>query len=534
MFGRLIKYIRFKEYTQKNQTPSAPEPCYVPPGEVLGTALAENVQKLKTVMGKSDDIIFREFTFGTETQTRAMICFIDGLGDKQLILDYVVRSLMVDIHVINPAQPPQNTPEGFEKVKQSILTIAEADEVHTFNELLQGVFSGDTCLLIDGSAEGLVISAKGGASRAVEAPENEVTVRGSRESFVETLRVNTSLLRRIIKNQNLTFEPLIIGRQTHTDICIAYIADLADPKLVEEVRTRLGRVDIDAILESGYIEQLIEDAPFSPFATVGNSERPDKVAAKLLEGRVAILCNGTPVVLTVPSLFIEAIQVPEDYYSRPYLVNLVRIFRVIGFIITMTLPGLYVALTTFHQEMLPAVLLFTFSASHEGIPFPAYVEAMISETIYQLLRESGIRMPRAVGSAVSIVGTLVIGDAAVNAGIISAPMVIITALSAITSYILPSVYDAAVLFKYLLIFLGGSLGLYGMVVGLILILAHMCALRSFGAPYMAPLAPVVFPEGAKDSIPRFPLWMLSRRPRSVTWKATKRQADNQMPTPGKR
>lgn len=530
MLKKLINHLEFQKSLKAHKQPSA-APSYVDQSEKLQTGIDQNIERLKTILGKSDDLIFREFFFGTGTQTKGMLCFIDGLGNKQFILDYVERSLMVDIHMIHSSGMPENTGNDFESVKKNVLSIAEANEIDNFDGALRGILAGSTCLLIDGSAKGLVISAKGGEHRAISAPENEVTVRGARESFVETLRVNTSLLRRIIRNQNLTFEPLTVGRQTHTNICIAYINGIVNTHVLDEVRRRLNYVDIDAVLESGYIEQLIEDHPLSPFATVGNSERPDKVAAKLLEGRVAILCDGTPVVLTVPYLFIEALQVPEDYYSRPFQVNMLRLLRLLGFIITLTLPALYVALTTFHQEMLPNVLLFTFASAREGIPFPALVEALISETIYQLLRESGIRMPRAVGSAVSIVGTLVIGDAAVNAGIMGAPMVIITAFSAITSYILPSVYDSIILFKFSLILLAGTLGIYGLVVGLVLILAHMCWLHSFGVPYMATVADAM-PGDQKDSIFRFPLWMMDKRPKSITWRDERRQAADQMPVSG--
>jgi spore germination protein KA len=231
----------------------------------------------------------------------------------------------------------------------------------------------------------------------------------------------------------------------------------------------------------------------------------------------------------VPYTFVEALQVPEDYYSRPFLSNLIRMMRLLAFFITLLLPAIYISLTTYHQEMVPTVLLITFAAAREGIPFPVFLETLISETIFQILRESGVRMPRAVGTAVSIVGTLVIGEAAVNAGIIGAPMVIITALSAITSFILPSIYDAVLIYKFSLIFLSGAFGLYGVAIGMFWMLAHMCSLRSYGTPYLAPISPTIWSD-MKDTIIRVPIWLMKGRPKIITWRESKRQADRQMPS----
>ncbi|EPR13305.1 spore germination protein [Ruminiclostridium papyrosolvens] len=532
MFKKLSRFINFvNDVRSKQRDSNKPSPdnvSYAGNGQSLHESLDENSQRIKKALGKSDDIIIRKFNFGVKHQTKALICFIDGLGDKNLILEYVVKSLMVNIHITNPHGNLVDKRNMFNDIKDNILSIVEATEVKNMDESIDTILSGNTLLLIDGCTQGFSVSAKGGERRSIQQPETEVVIRGSREAFVETLRVNTSLIRKIIKNPNLIFETLVVGKQTRTDVCIAYIQGIANDKVVQEVRDRINRIDTDVILESGYIEQFIEDNPLSPFATIGNSERPDKVSAKLLEGRVAILCGGTPIVLTVPYTFVESLQVPEDYYSRPYLTNFIRILRVLALFITLTLPALYISLTTFHQEMIPTVLLVTFAAAREGIPFPVLIETLISEIIFQFIRESGIRMPKAVGTAVSIVGTLVIGQAAVQAGIIGAPMVIITALSAITSFILPSIYDALIILKFLMIFISSAFGLFGVIVGMFCILAHMCSLRTFGTPYMAPLAPINWSD-LKDSVFRFPLWIMKNRPKAITWKKSSRQSSKQMP-----
>lgn len=529
MFSKFFKYCKYRNFVKTEQKNAASKIRYFDESYKLKTSLEDNLSELRKIMGKSDDIIFRKFLFGVKHQTSAFISFVDGLGDKALIIEYIVKSLMVNIHIIDADGKLVDRRDLFSNLRDRILNTAETNEVSTFDEAVDTILSGSTLLLIDGFETGLSIAAIGGETRSVEPPETEVVIRGPKEAFVETLRINTSLLRRVIKNPSLTFESLTKGKQTHTDISIAYIKGIVNMKIVEEVRRRLDRIDIDAILESGYVEQLIEDNPMSPFATIGNSERPDKVAAKLLEGRVAIICAGTPVVLTVPYLFTEALQVSEDYYSRPFLTSALRVLRVLALFITLTLSAFYVALTTYHQEMVPTILLISIASAREGTPFPIFMETLLSETIFQLLRESGLRMPRAVGQAVSIVGTLVIGEAAVNAGIIGAPMVIITSLSAISSFILPSIYDAVVIFKFILILLSGAFGLFGVTIGMIIILAHMCSLRSFGSPYMAPFAPTVW-KGLRDTFIRSPLWLQKNRPESITWdSSSERLADVQMP-----
>ncbi len=530
MLKRLSKLFRIQKRHEEVQKTTPVRLTYPDQTLLLNKSLDANRSDLKKMFNSSDDLVFREFYFGVGKRIRALIVFIDGISDKKLILDSVVRSLMVDIHIIDTEVNFAESKNHFDEVKKQVLTIVEATEIHSFNDAVESVINGNACLLINGSNSGLSIGAKGGEKRAIDQASSEIVTRGSHEAFVEALRTNTSMLRRIIKNPDLVFERFVLGKRTHTDICIAYIKGIANEKIIEEVRKRLNRIDIDSVLESGYVEQLIEDSSFSPFATVGNSERPDKVASKLLEGRIAIICDGTPVVLTVPYLLIEVLQVPDDYYSRLFNVNIMRIVRAFSLAVTLTLPPLYVAITTFHQEMIPSILLIKLTAAREGVPFPVLLEALMSEMIFLLIRESGIRMPRATGSAVTIVGTLVMGDAAVTAGLISAPMVIITALSGITGLMLPALYNALVIFRFILILLGGSFGLYGVVIGLLCILAHICSLRSFGTPFLAPLAPVVLSD-LKDTLIRFPLWMMKQRPQSTTWKKSNRQTEIQKPRP---
>lgn len=363
----------------------------------------------------------------------------------------------------------------------------------------------------------------------VEEPKTESVVRGPREGFVESLGTNTALLRRKIKNTQLKFEKITVGKQTKTDICIVYINGIANEKIVQEVKDRITRIETDSILESGYIEAFIEDAPYSLFPTVGNSEKPDIVSAKLLEGRIAVLTDGTPFVLTLPYLFIEAFQNSEDYYSRPYLATFIRWLRWLAFFISTFLPALYVAITTYHHELLPTSLLISIASANEGSPFPTIVEALLMLVAYEILREAGLRLPKAVGQAVSIVGALVIGDAAVSAGLVGAPMVVVVALTGICSFVVPTLTDVTTVTRFVLLILSGFAGMYGVILGFAGFLTHQLSLRSFGVPYMSPLAPLNVAD-LKDVLIRAPWWAMTNRPSLIGNNST-RQKKSMIPHP---
>ncbi|MNI28282.1 Spore germination protein A1 [compost metagenome] len=303
-----------------------------------------------------------------------------------------------------------------------------------------------------------------------------------------------------------------------------YIQNIASDTIVNEVRLRLDQIDIDSILESGYIEEFIQDRTLTAFATVFNSERPDAIAAGLLEGRVAILVDGTPFVLLVPALFVHFFQSSEDYYQRSDIATLLRLLRYISFFIAMFAPSFYIAISTFHQEMLPTNLLINLAAQREGIPFPAFIEALLMEITYEILREAGVRMPRTVGQAVSIVGTLVIGQSAVQAGIISAVMVIIVSITAISSYVIPasSMSITVRMLRFVFMVLAASFGVYGIMIGVIGLILHLCKLHSFSFPYMSAFAPLNIKD-QKDTLFRFPWPKMLTRPNFINIKNKYRQ-----------
>ncbi len=528
LFRKIKNTLKFINHLKGAQKTEYTQLQYVDKKYKIHANIDKNYDNLKTVLGKSNDVMFREIQIDIKKQHRALLCFIDGMVNKALVSEFIENTLMMNIHLTEKDEKLLSQ-DIYKTIKEKVINAAVLKESQSFDEVIGAILSGEAVLFIDNYDTAMLLGVKGFATRDIQEPDTEVSVRGPREGFTESLRVNTTLLRRKIKNTKLVFEQIMIGKETHTNVCISYIDGLVNPKIVNEVKNRLNRIDTDVILESGYIEQFIEDNPLSFFSTVGNSEKPDKVAARILEGRVAILCDGSPFALTVPYLFIETMQISEDYYSKPFLSSIVRMLRLLAYIITLLTPAVYVALTTFHQEMIPTVLLITMASSREGIPFPSFIEAMLMGTIFELLRESGIRLPRQVGQAVSIVGALVIGDAAVKAGIISAPMVIIGAITAITSFIVTPLLDSILFFRFFFVILSAAFGLFGIMVGTFIMLAHMCSLRSFGIPFLAPLAPTIWTD-LKDSFIRAPVWLMKSYPKSLRTQKTKRQSISTFPT----
>ncbi|MDN3019657.1 spore germination protein [Paenibacillus sp. BSR1-1] len=485
--------------------------------EPLELSLTDNLQKIKELFGNSDDIIMREIRIGKEGRIKACIIFTDGLIDSQSAQNFIMESLMIDWRTTEVESESVSRLNLLQYLKDMVLTVGDIQDINDFTNLLDSLLNGKVILLFEGYSQGFAVEMKGGKERSVEEPTTETTIRGPREGFTENIRVNTSLLRRKIRDHNLWIESRKIGKVSKTNVSIMYINGIANDKIVEEVRKRLDRIKIDSILETGYIEELIQDAKWSPFPTMYHSERPDAIAADLLEGRIAILVDGTPFVITIPVIFAQFLQSPEDYYNRADITTLLRFLRYVGFFIALLAPSFYIAITTFHQEMLPTQLLITLAAQREGVPFPAFIEALAMEVSFEILREAGLRMPKAIGQAVSIVGTLVIGSAAVEAGFVSAAMVIVVAITAISSFIVSN-YELAIsirMLRFPFMAIAASFGLFGIIVGLIALILHMCSLRSFGIPYMAPFGPFI-KDDQKDAIFRMPRWAMFSRPRLIS------------------
>lgn len=475
----------------------------------LSSRLEVNIANLYQLMGESSDVVIKELQI--EENTHISLVYIDGLVDTQVLHNSILYSLQEHIpyEQLRGLSPEQK----FEMIKKQILIVSDIAVIDDYSQFIHHLLSGNIMLLLDGLSSALRIGLPGWEDRNVGEPSSQSVVRGPMEGFTENLRTNTALVRRKIKDSHLWLETVQIGRVTQTSVSIMYLSNIANKELVQEVKRRLNKIDTDSILESGYIEEFIQETAVTPFPTVYNSDRPDTIAAGILEGKVAILVDGTPFVLLVPTFFVAFFQSAEDYYQRADIGTLLRLVRFISFFITLLAPSLYVAITTYHQEMIPTNLVISLAAQRESVPFPAFIEALIMEMTYEILREAGVRIPKNIGQAISIVGTLVIGQAAVAAGFISSAMVIIVSLTAISSFVIPEtgMSIAARMIRFVLIALAGFIGLYGILFGIFIIVLHLSSLRSFGMPYMSPLGPYNSKD-LKDSIFRFPWPFLKTRP----------------------
>jgi len=524
LLGLLSKKLHFQRMQNNNPKKDSEQYSSL---AYLSNNLEENLQILREFLGRSSDVIIRRVKIGTNLNVDAAVIFIDGLVDRDLLNYHILQPLMFDLHLIKD-NVIQDQSSLIDFIKSSVLTVGQIICSEDIDVVISDVLTGNIAILVEGVAKALLVDAKGWESRSIEEPKNEVSIRGPKDSFTETLRTNTALLRRKIRDPRLTFQSLQIGERSKTDVSVAYIKGITPDNLIKEINQRLKRINTDIILDVGYIEQFIEDSPTSLFPTIGTSERPDVVAARILEGRAAIFVDGSPMALTMPYLFIEGFQNPDDYYARPFFSALIRWVRLLGFLLSIYLPGIFVSFKAFHPELFPTQLLVSVAASREGLPLPVALEALLMLMLFEILREAGLRMPRSLGQAVSIVGALVIGQAAVSAGLIGAPMVIVIATTAIASFLVVPFADLGAVFRVIMTVVAGFLGLFGIVIVSIEILSHLASLRSLGVPYLSPVAPLNI-RGLKDTFIRAPLWAMDRRPDSLDSPDTRRQSPDQMP-----
>lgn len=472
----------------------------------------ENIKTLDTIFQDCTDIVKREFRVGVDQSQRMYLAYVDGMTDKPLIHDHILRPLVSEARLIAP-DPGKVKRKVFELVSEGSLSASDIKEKNNLDEAVLAVLSGDTIMLIDGVPQFLVISTRGWPLRSMDEPTSEMVIRGPRRGFIETFRVNTVLLRREIKDPKLKIESLQLGERTKTDAGIAYMEDIVNKKVLKELKKRLDTIDIDGVLESGYVEQLIEDSWFSIFPQIQYTERPDKAAASILEGKVVMIIDNTPMVLIVPSTLNDFMQSPEDYYERWWISTLIRWVRIAAVIISTTLPAFYIAVASYHPGIIPGQLALFMAGTREGVPFPVFIEATIMEITFELLREAGIRLPGQIGATIGIVGSLIIGQAAVEAALVSPIMVIIVALTAISSFAIPG-YNLTISFRLLrfaAMLAASILGLYGLILVAILALVHLSTLNSFGIPYLSPLVSSRSSDW-KDSVIKAPLPSMKSRP----------------------
>lgn len=480
----------------------------------LSTKLQDNLDRMQVLLQSCSDAVVREFSFGNPS-IRACMFYFDGLTDKNQIETNLLKPLLLELNMMQDqaAQPWENEPDLLNKVQDRILSLAELKRLNSLQEICHHITSGDTVLLLDGCTEGLVAGTRSWAGRPIQVPENEVSVFGPKEGFSETLRFNTAILRRRLKSTRLKIDSMVLGRISKTDVVVCYIEGIAPPELVKEVTARLNNIDIDAILDTGYLAELIVDHKWTIFTQTEHTEKPDRVCGQLLEGKVCIMADGTSMALILPISFPEYMIASEDYYIHFIPASLFRMLRFTAFLLALLMPSLYVALISYHHEMIPTPLLLTIAATRQNVPFPAFLEALILEFTFELLREAGLRLPRAVGPAVSIVGALIIGDAAVRAGLVSTPMVVVVAFTGIASFVSPS-YNAGIIIRiarFGFLFASGLLGFLGIIIALLLMIIRMVSLSSFGFPYMSPMAPLNMRQ-MTDIIIRRPWFKSFQRP----------------------
>ncbi len=496
-----------KKYKMNHPENSVDQADTSPQTKKLTTSLEENISLFKNIFKDDQTLITREFQNKSVKEAKCCIVYIGGMINTEVVNENIIQpvlrnNLSEDIDVNNLLEA---------LMKKVIVSNNVKIETDT-NNMVSSIISGDTIFILEGYDKGLVIGSKGWEKRSIAEPESSKVVRGPREGFTESLMVNLSLVRRKIQNPDLKFKFRELGERTHTSICICYMEGLALGEILNELEQRLNKIKIDGILDSGYIQELIKDAPYSPFETVGAFERPDVVASKLLEGRVALFVDGSPFVLTVPFLYVENFQASEDYYNNYIFANINRIIRGFTAVTSTIIPAIFLSLVTYHQEMLPTPLLLSISSSREGVPFPTAVSLFIMLFIFDVLREVGTRLPSPIGQAVNIVGTLVLGQAAVQAKLVSAPVVIITALTGITTLINMNLIGSTIVFRTVYLLGASLLGIYGVLMCVIIMYLHMMSIRSFGIPYMMNSTRAKNHDG-QDAWIRAPWWDMTLRPK---------------------
>lgn len=485
---------------------------------VIKTAISddidENIKVIKEKLKDCDDIIYREFLVGEKQNFKYALIFTDGLANKDQISDFIMESLMHKAREVVP--DPKSFREGLYKLSaDGNIAMTEKKEAENIEEAIANILIGETILLIDGFDKILIFGTRGWPIRGISESPTETVTRGPRDGFVETGKVNTTLIRRRIRDPKLKLKYMQIGERSKTDVAIMYMEDIVNEELLAEVKNRLEGIYIDAVLESSYIEQLIEDDWISPFPQLENTERPDQVAAALYEGRVAIIIDNTPFALIAPVTLSILMQSSEDYYDRWVISFIQRTLRYVSLPVALFLPALYIAFTAYHPGIIPSKLALFVAGSRLGVPFPAFVEAFVMEITLELLRESGTRIAGPIGTTIGIVGGLVIGQAAVAASIVSPFIIIVVSATTLSSFALPNTSFAAGIRLMRFIFMGFAavLGLYGIVLGFLILLSHLAGLKSFGFSYTSPFSSTFKrKDDFKDSFIRVPLRFMKKRP----------------------
>lgn len=477
------------------------------PKQLISKKIEENESAIKEAFAHCDDLKFRKLTIGENASVRGFVCYIEVNAGNNLI--NVLGRMLAYMETLSKEQL-------VETVKGNAFALSDADPYTYMEDAIRGVLIGDAVLFIDGVDAALKMPDQGYPKMGISKSEAEKVVRGSDESFAESEKANTALIRKRIRNTKLKVKEFQVGVRSFTNVAIVYIEDLAEKALVEEIHRRLTEYDIDGVMDSGVMEQLAEESWISPFPQFQSTRRPDRAAMEVLNGKVVVLVDNSPVALLLPTDVNSFLKTTDDYYNRFYMATFARVIRYVAAFFALTLPGLYLAVTNFHTQILPTPLLLSFSKAREGVPFPAALEVLLMELSFELIREAGVRLPGTMGNTIGIVGGLIIGQAAVEANLVSPIVVIVVAFTALCSFAIPNeefAFSFRIL-KFLLIALSAWFGFFGFLIGLFLVLVHLASLKSFDVPYLSPYvgAQLNGYQDEKDSVVRFPLRMLWKRP----------------------
>lgn len=497
-----------KEKERKERTP---EQEGQEQGPVLVPDLAANIAYLEARIGSSNDVVFREFVIPLSTPVRAVLVFVDGLVNGNAINEYILLALTT--FEGTDAAWARDRRNLAENIKDHVLTINEVSIQTQWTPVITAILSGESALLLEGEDRALICNTRGWERRGIEEPTTESAVRGPRVGFNEVLRSNTAQVRRWIRDPDLRVKGIKLGVRTQTDVALVYLESIANPDLVTEVEARLRKIDIDSVVESAYLQEYIEDRPYSLFPTVQVTERVDRVVAALLEGKVAVLVDNTPFALIMPITFWQLYYSAEDYYHRWPLTILIRMIRFLAFFFSLYLPAIFIALAVHNPELIPFNLAIKIAGTREGTTFPVFLETLFMEIAIEILREASVRLPGPFSQTIGIVGGFILGDTAVRAGLISPIMTIIVALTAISSFTAPS-FGVAITMRILrfpLMLIGQIGGLYGLSLATILLLINMAGIRSFGVPFLSPVVPLNLSD-LKDFLFVAPRWTMIKRP----------------------
>ena len=492
--------------------------------EKLSPSLGSKKKILDPYIQKNRDVIYREITIKADPGRRAAVVYMEGRIDKQVLYEEILKSLMLESDAASWQQSAAD--QLIDRISQTSLTIGEIKKVNLVQDMIHALFDGLTLVILDGMPEVLAINVIGGVQRTPEEPPVERTLRGSREGFIEDLSSNISMIRRRLRDPNLVIEKTIVGRRTRTEVAVVYIEDIADPEIVRNVKDKINQIDVDGISAIGFIEQFIDDNHYSPFPQFKSSERPDRVVMELLEGRVAIMAEGTPWVLIVPTLFVSFLQASEDYYDRPMLTTVNRMARYLAFIMAVSLPALYISLLSFQPELIPYELFVILAQARSEVPFPVLVEVLIQEIIIQLVVETGLRLPTSIGQTVGVVAGIVLGQAAISANIASPAIIMVITITTISTFSLPnySMVLATRLIRILFVLATAIFGLFGFSLGWFILLTHLISLERMGVPYFSPFGPVRFRD-LKDAMLKGFIYWFKYRPQSIPVLDQKRQGE---------